>query len=41
MLVIEISYGIENYNINCDLMLLFIEDLFKILKYKVVYLLED
>ncbi|MDP5213135.1 response regulator [Pseudoalteromonas tunicata] len=40
-LAIEISYGIENHNINCDLMLLFTEDSLKTLKYKVQYLLED
>ncbi|NOU49607.1 response regulator [Pseudoalteromonas sp. JBTF-M23] len=40
-LAIEISYGIENHNINCDLMLLFTEDSLKTLKYKVAYLLED
>ncbi|MBE0363465.1 hypothetical protein PULV_a0909 [Pseudoalteromonas ulvae UL12] len=40
-LAIEISYGIENHEINCDLMLLFTEDSLKTLKYKVQYLLED
>ncbi len=40
-LAIEISYGIEGHNINCDLMLLFTEDSLKTLKYKVQYLLED
>ena len=40
-LAIEISYGIENHDINCDLMLLFTEDSLKTLKYKVQYLLED
>ena len=40
-LAIEISYGIENHDINCDLMLLFTEDSLKTLKYKVEYLLED
>ncbi|MBH0057621.1 response regulator [Pseudoalteromonas sp. SWXJZ94C] len=40
-LAIEISYGIENHDINCDLMLLFTEDSLKTLKYKVAYLLED
>jgi len=40
-LAIEISYGIEHHNINCDLMLLFTEDSLKTLKYKVAYLLED
>jgi len=40
-LAIEISYGIENHDINCDMMLLFTEDSLKTLKYKVAYLLED
>ena len=40
-LAIEISYGIEDHDINCDLMLLFTEDSLKTLKYKVEYLLED
>jgi chemotaxis protein CheY-P-specific phosphatase CheC len=40
-LAIEISYGIENHDINCDLLLLFTEDSLKTLKYKVQYLLED
>ena len=41
MLAIEISYGIENYNINCDLLLLFTEDSIKTLNYKVEFLLEE
>ena len=40
-LAIEISYGIENYNINCDLLLLFTEDSIKTLNYKVQFLLEE
>lgn len=40
-LAIEISYGIENYNINCDLLLLFTEDSIKTLNYKVAFLLEE
>lgn len=40
-LAIEISYGIENHDVNCDLMLLFTEDSLKTLKYKVQYLLEE
>ncbi|MFY8272730.1 response regulator [Pseudoalteromonas sp. SSDWG2] len=40
-LAIEISYGIENHDISCDLMLLFTEDSLRTLKYKVAYLLED
>jgi chemotaxis protein CheY-P-specific phosphatase CheC len=40
-LAIEISYGIENYNISCDLLLLFTEDSIKTLNYKVAFLLEE
>ena len=40
-LAIEISYGIENHDVNFDLMLLFTEDSLKTLKYKVQYLLDD
>lgn len=40
-LTIEISYGIENYDITCDLLLVFTEDSIKTLKNKVSYLLED
>ncbi|WP_259237458.1 response regulator [Rheinheimera pacifica] len=40
-LAIEVSYGIENYNINCDLLLLFTEDSLKTLNYKVAFLLEE
>lgn len=40
-LAIEISYGIENYNISCDLLLLFTEDSLKTLKHKVEFLLEE
>ncbi|WP_199608936.1 response regulator [Flocculibacter collagenilyticus] len=40
-LAIEISYGIENYDITVDLLLMFTEDSLKTLKYKVEYLLED
>lgn len=40
-LAIEISYGIEHYNINCDLLLLFTEDSIKTLNYKVEFLLEE
>jgi chemotaxis protein CheY-P-specific phosphatase CheC len=39
-LAIELSYGIENYNISCDLLLLFTEDSLKTLNYKVAFLLE-
>lgn len=40
-LTIEVSYGIENYDITCDLLLVFTEDSIKTLKNKVNYLLED
>lgn len=40
-LAIEVSYGIENYNISCDLLLLFTEDSLKTLNYKVAFLLEE
>jgi chemotaxis protein CheY-P-specific phosphatase CheC len=40
-LAIEISYGIENHNIKCDLMLLFTEDSMKTLKYKTQFLLDE
>ncbi|MEO3679530.1 response regulator [Rheinheimera sp. FR7-31] len=39
-LAIELSYGIENYEISCDLLLLFTEDSLKTLSYKVAFLLE-
>ncbi|WP_448567436.1 response regulator [Thalassotalea ganghwensis] len=39
-LAIEISYGIENYNIKCDLLLLFTEDSMKTLNNKLAYLLD-
>lgn len=40
-LAIELSYGIENYNISCDLLLLFTEDSLKTLNYKIAFLLEE
>ncbi|MGI5309418.1 response regulator [Rheinheimera sp. WS51] len=39
-LAIELTYGIENYNISCDLLLLFTEDSLKTLNDKVHYMLE-
>jgi len=39
-LAIEISYGIENYPIKCDLLLLFTEDSMKTFNNKIAYLLE-
>lgn len=40
-LAIEVSYGIENYDITCDLLLVFTEDSINTMKNKVNYLLED
>lgn len=39
-LTIELSYGIESYNINCDLLLLFTEDSLKTLRYKLAFLMD-
>ncbi|MDO6428430.1 response regulator [Thalassotalea sp. 1_MG-2023] len=39
-LAIEISYGIENYPIKCDLLLLFTEDSMNTLNNKIAYLLD-
>ncbi|AZZ93772.1 response regulator [Hahella sp. KA22] len=38
-LAIEICYSIENYNINCDLLLLFTEDSLPVFRDKVAYLI--
>lgn len=40
-LAIEISYGIENYPIKCDLLLLFTEESMVTLNNKLAYLIED
>nr|WP_017445271.1 hypothetical protein [Gayadomonas joobiniege] len=40
-LAVEISYQIDGYNINCDLLLLFTEDSIPVLNNKINYLLED
>ena len=40
-LAIEISYGIENYPIKCDLLLLFTEESMKTLNNKLAYLIEE
>lgn len=40
-LTIEISYSIENYNIHCDLLLLFTEDSMQMMNKKLMHLLED
>lgn len=39
-LTIELSYGIESFNINCDLLLLFTEDSLKTLRYKLAFLMD-
>lgn len=39
ILSIEISYGIENYQVNCDVLLLFTEDSLRVMKDKVAYLM--
>ncbi len=40
-LAIEISYGLEGYNVNCDLILLMTEESMKVMNYKLSHLLED
>ncbi len=40
-LAIEINYHIEDFDVNCDLLLLFTEDSIKVLNNKVNFLLED
>ena len=40
-LAIEISYGIENYPIKCDLLLLFTEQSMKTLNNKLAYMIES
>ncbi|CAM5217908.1 response regulator [Alishewanella longhuensis] len=40
-LTIELSYGIESFNINCDLLLLFTEDSLKTLRYKLAFLMDE
>jgi CheY-like chemotaxis protein len=39
ILAIEICYSIENYQINCDVLLLFTEDSLRVMKDKVAYLM--
>lgn len=39
ILAIEICYAIENYQINCDVLLLFTEDSLRVMKNKVAYLM--
>ncbi len=40
-LAIELSYGLEGYNVQCDLVLLFTEESMKVMNYKLPHLLED
>ena len=40
-LAIELSYGLEGYNVQCDLVLLFTEESMKVMNYKLSHLLED
>ncbi|MBT1452423.1 response regulator [Glaciecola sp. XM2] len=40
-LAIELSYGLENFNVQCDLVLLFTEDSMEMMNAKLAHLLED
>lgn len=40
-LAIELSYGLEGYNVQCDLVLLFTEESMRVMNYKLSHLLED
>ena len=40
-LAIELSYGLEGYNVNCDLLILFTEDSMQTMNAKLAHLLED
>lgn len=40
-LAIELSYGLEGYNVHCDLVLLFTEESMNVMNYKLSHLLED
>lgn len=40
-LAIELSYGLEGYNVHCDLVLLLTEESMKVMNYKLSHLLED
>ena len=40
-LAIELSYGLEGYNVQCDLILLFTEESMKMMNSKLAHLLED
>lgn len=40
-LAIELSYGLEGYNVHCDLVFLLTEESMKVMNYKLSHLLED
>jgi hypothetical protein len=40
-LAIELSYGLEGFNVQCDLVLLFTEDSMEMMNAKLAHLLED
>ncbi len=40
-LAIELSYGLEGYDVQCDLVLLFTEESMKVMNYKLSHMLED
>lgn len=40
-LAIELSYGLEGYNVQCDLVLMFTEESMNVMNYKLSHLLED
>ena len=40
-LAIELSYGLEGYNVQCDLVLLFTEESMTTMNSKLAHLLED
>ncbi|MDO6691970.1 response regulator [Aliiglaciecola sp. 3_MG-2023] len=40
-LAIELSYGLEGYNVQCDLVLLFTEESMQVMNYKLSHLLEE
>jgi chemotaxis protein CheY-P-specific phosphatase CheC len=40
-LAIELSYGLEGFNVQCDLLLLFTEDSMEMMNAKLAHLLED
>jgi hypothetical protein len=40
-LAIELSYGLEGYDVHCDLLLLFTEDSMDMMNAKLAHLMED